>query len=160
MPLADMGRVRPAYLRAMKEASGGDENSRRRRSASRCRAHRGPRPRRGYEGASVKKKKKQKKKIKKQKKEYLTAGAAQLLIHSCEEECAEILAFKRSGVYSSAGSCVPTQYYTSRTDVFRDAGFKIVIGVESPDAARRSVDYGKPLRSDLHHRRNRCELRG
>lgn len=59
--------------------------------------------------------------------EYRKAGADAVLIHSSKKNAAEILAFKEAWGDRLPLVIVPTKYYTTPTDVFRDAGFKIVI---------------------------------
>ena len=58
---------------------------------------------------------------------YRKAGADAVLIHSSKKNAAEILAFKKEWGDRLPLVIVPTKYYTTPTDVFRDAGFKIVI---------------------------------
>src|SRR5262249_50083634 len=59
--------------------------------------------------------------------EYRKAGANAVLIHSSKKNAAEILAFKKEWGDRLPLVIVPTKYYTTPTDVFREAGFKIVI---------------------------------
>jgi phosphoenolpyruvate phosphomutase len=59
--------------------------------------------------------------------EYRKAGADAVLIHSSKKNAAEILAFKKEWGDRLPLVIVPTKYYTTPTDVFREAGFKIVI---------------------------------
>ncbi len=58
---------------------------------------------------------------------YRKAGADAVLIHSRERHPDEILQFKREWGDRLPLVIVPTKYYTTPTDVFREAGFKIVI---------------------------------
>ena len=59
---------------------------------------------------------------------YRKAGADAVLIHSREEERrTRSSRSRRSGATASPLVIVPTKYYTTPTDVFREAGFKIVI---------------------------------
>jgi phosphoenolpyruvate phosphomutase len=59
--------------------------------------------------------------------EYRKAGADAVLIHSSKKNAGEILAFKKEWGDRLPLVIVPTKYYTTPTDVFREAGFKIVI---------------------------------
>ena len=59
--------------------------------------------------------------------EYRRAGADAVLIHSSKKNASEILAFKKEWGDRLPLVIVPTKYYTTPTDVFREAGFKIVI---------------------------------
>jgi len=59
--------------------------------------------------------------------EYRKAGADAVLIHSSKKNASEILAFKKEWGDRLPLVIVPTKYYTTPTDVFREAGFKIVI---------------------------------
>ncbi|AKV03724.1 Phosphoenolpyruvate phosphomutase [Labilithrix luteola] len=58
---------------------------------------------------------------------YRKAGADAILIHSKERHADEILAFKKEWGDRLPLVIVPTKYYRTPTDVFREAGFKIVI---------------------------------
>ncbi len=58
---------------------------------------------------------------------YRKAGADAVLIHSRERHPDEILQFKKEWGDRLPLVIVPTKYYTTPTDVFREAGFKIVI---------------------------------
>ncbi len=58
---------------------------------------------------------------------YRQAGADAVLIHSAKKNAAEILAFKKEWGDRLPLVIVPTKYYTTPTDVFREAGFRIVI---------------------------------
>ena len=58
---------------------------------------------------------------------YRKAGADAVLIHSKERHPNEILQFKKEWGDRLPLVIVPTKYYTTPTDVFREAGFKIVI---------------------------------
>ena len=58
---------------------------------------------------------------------YHEAGADAILIHSAKSTANEILEFKREWGDRSPVVIVPTKYYSTPTDVFRDAGFSIVI---------------------------------
>lgn len=59
--------------------------------------------------------------------EYRKAGADAVLIHSSKKNAAEILEFKKEWGDRLPLVIVPTKYYTTPTDVFREAGFKIII---------------------------------
>jgi phosphoenolpyruvate phosphomutase len=59
--------------------------------------------------------------------EYRKAGADAVLIHSSKKNASEILTFKKEWGDRLPLVIVPTKYYTTPTDVFREAGFKIVI---------------------------------
>ncbi|MBX3219580.1 MAG: phosphoenolpyruvate mutase [Labilithrix sp.] len=60
--------------------------------------------------------------------EYRKAGADAVLIHSSKKNAAEILAFSKEWGDRLPLVIVPTKYYTTPTDVFREAGnIKIVI---------------------------------
>jgi phosphoenolpyruvate phosphomutase len=58
---------------------------------------------------------------------YRKAGADAILIHSALRNPSEILAFKKEWGDRSPVVIVPTKYYNTPTDVFRDAGFSTVI---------------------------------
>ncbi len=58
---------------------------------------------------------------------YRKAGADAVLIHSSKKNAAEILEFKKEWGDRLPLVIVPTKYYTTPTEVFREAGFKIVI---------------------------------
>ena len=58
---------------------------------------------------------------------YDAAGADAILIHSSDTSADEILEFKREWGDRSPVVIVPTKYYRTPTDVFRDYGFSIVI---------------------------------
>jgi len=58
---------------------------------------------------------------------YRKAGANAVLIHSSKKNAAEILAFKKEWGDRLPLVIVPTKYYTTPTEVFREAGFKIII---------------------------------
>ena len=55
------------------------------------------------------------------------AGADAVLIHSSKKNAAEILEFKKEWGDRLPLVIVPTKYYTTPTEAFREAGFKIVI---------------------------------
>lgn len=58
---------------------------------------------------------------------YRKAGADAILIHSALRSPSEILAFKKEWGDRCPVVIVPTKYYTTPTEVFRDAGFSTVI---------------------------------
>jgi len=58
---------------------------------------------------------------------YRQAGADAILIHSALAGPGEILAFKQEWGNRLPVVIVPTKYYTTPTQVFRDAGFSVVI---------------------------------
>jgi phosphoenolpyruvate phosphomutase len=58
---------------------------------------------------------------------YHEAGADAILIHSARSQPGEILSFKREWGGRLPVVIVPTKYYTTPTQVFRDAGFSVVI---------------------------------
>lgn len=58
---------------------------------------------------------------------YRKAGADAVLIHSKERHADEILQFKKEWGDRLPLVIVPTKYYTTPTEAFREAGFKIVI---------------------------------
>jgi phosphoenolpyruvate phosphomutase len=58
---------------------------------------------------------------------YVAAGADAILIHSARANAEEVLAFKREWGERAPVVIVPTKYYATPTDVFRDAGFSMVI---------------------------------
>jgi phosphoenolpyruvate phosphomutase len=58
---------------------------------------------------------------------YHAAGADGILIHSALSQPGEVLAFKREWGDRCPVVIVPTKYYATPTDVFRDAGFSIAI---------------------------------
>jgi phosphoenolpyruvate phosphomutase len=58
---------------------------------------------------------------------YHKAGADGILIHSALGVADEVLAFKKEWADRSAVLIVPTKYYSTPTEVFRDYGFSVVI---------------------------------
>ncbi len=58
---------------------------------------------------------------------YHAAGSDGILIHSALATPREVLAFKREWGDRSPVLIVPTKYYSTPTDVFREAGFSIAI---------------------------------
>ena len=58
---------------------------------------------------------------------YHAAGADAILIHSALSQPVEVLAFKREWGDRCPVVIVPTKYYATPTDVFRDAGFSMAI---------------------------------
>jgi len=58
---------------------------------------------------------------------YHAAGSDGILIHSALSTPKEVLAFKREWGDRSPVVIVPTKYYATPTDVFREAGFSIAI---------------------------------
>ena len=58
---------------------------------------------------------------------YHEAGSDGILIHSALREPSEVLAFKKEWADRSPVVIVPTKYYSTPTDVFRDAGFSLAI---------------------------------
>lgn len=58
---------------------------------------------------------------------YADAGADAILIHSALDVPDEVLSFKREWDRDTPVVIVPTKYYQTPTDVFRDAGFSVVI---------------------------------
>jgi len=58
---------------------------------------------------------------------YHAAGSDGILIHSALRDPSEVLAFKREWADRSPVVIVPTKYYATPTDVFRDAGFSMAI---------------------------------
>ena len=58
---------------------------------------------------------------------YHAAGSDGILIHSALSNPSEVLAFKREWADRSPVVIVPTKYYATPTDVFREAGFSMAI---------------------------------
>ncbi len=58
---------------------------------------------------------------------YHEAGSDGILIHSALSQPAEVLAFKKEWADRSPVVIVPTKYYATPTDVFREAGFSLAI---------------------------------
>jgi phosphoenolpyruvate phosphomutase len=58
---------------------------------------------------------------------YHEAGADAILIHSARPDAREVLAFKAEWGGRSPVVIVPTKYYATPTEVFRRAGFSVVI---------------------------------
>jgi phosphoenolpyruvate phosphomutase len=58
---------------------------------------------------------------------YRQAGADAILIHSKQRDAREILCFRKEWGDRLPLVIVPTKYYTTPTDVFREAGFSVVI---------------------------------
>ena len=58
---------------------------------------------------------------------YHAAGSDGILIHSALSNPSEVLAFKKEWADRSPVVIVPTKYYATPTDVFREAGFSLAI---------------------------------
>ena len=58
---------------------------------------------------------------------YHAAGSDGILIHSALAHPAEVLAFKKEWADRSPVVIVPTKYFSTPTDVFREAGFSLAI---------------------------------
>jgi len=58
---------------------------------------------------------------------YHEAGSDGILIHSALRDPSEVLAFKKEWADRSPVVIVPTKYYSTPTDVFREAGFSLAI---------------------------------
>jgi len=58
---------------------------------------------------------------------YHEAGSDGILIHSALRDPSEVLAFKKEWADRSPVVIVPTKYYSTPTDVFREAGFSMAI---------------------------------
>jgi phosphoenolpyruvate phosphomutase len=58
---------------------------------------------------------------------YTRAGADAILIHSALRDPSEVLAFKQAWGERAPVIIVPTKYYNTPTEVFRAAGFSLVI---------------------------------
>lgn len=58
---------------------------------------------------------------------YHAAGSDGILIHSALSNPSEVLAFKKEWADRSPVVIVPTKYYSTPTDVFREAGFSLAI---------------------------------
>jgi len=58
---------------------------------------------------------------------YHEAGSDGILIHSALNQPSEVLAFKKEWADRSPVVIVPTKYYSTPTDVFREAGFSMAI---------------------------------
>ena len=58
---------------------------------------------------------------------YHEAGSDGILIHSALRDPSEVLAFKKEWGDRSPVVIVPTKYYATPTDVFREAGFSLAI---------------------------------
>ncbi len=58
---------------------------------------------------------------------YHEAGSDGILIHSARRDPSEVLAFKKEWADRSPVLIVPTKYYATPTEVFREAGFSIAI---------------------------------
>jgi phosphoenolpyruvate phosphomutase len=58
---------------------------------------------------------------------YHAAGSDGILIHSALSNPSEVLAFKKEWADRSPVVIVPTKYYATPTDTFRDAGFSLAI---------------------------------
>ncbi len=58
---------------------------------------------------------------------YRVAGADAILIHSAQRNPSEILGFKKEWGDRLPVVIVPTKYYTTPTEVFRECGFSVVI---------------------------------
>jgi phosphoenolpyruvate phosphomutase len=90
---------------------------------------------------------------------YHEAGADGILIHSAKSTADEILEFKREWGNRSPVVIVPTKYYSTPTDIFRDAGFSIVIwanhilrsAVSAMQETAREI-FEKEHLLDLEHR--------
>jgi phosphoenolpyruvate phosphomutase len=58
---------------------------------------------------------------------YHEAGSDGILIHSALSNPSEVLAFKKEWADRSPVVIVPTKYYSTPTDIFREAGFSLAI---------------------------------
>ncbi|MES9881138.1 MAG: phosphoenolpyruvate mutase [Sedimenticola sp.] len=58
---------------------------------------------------------------------YHEAGSDGILIHSARRDPSEVLAFKKEWADRSPVLIVPTKYYATPTEVFREAGFSMAI---------------------------------
>lgn len=58
---------------------------------------------------------------------YADAGATAILIHSARRDASEVLAFQQAFGKRLPVVVVPTKYYTTPTQVLRDAGFSVAI---------------------------------
>lgn len=58
---------------------------------------------------------------------YVNAGADAILIHSKRSTADEVLAFQREWADHAPVVIVPTKYYSTPSDVFREAGFSVAI---------------------------------
>jgi phosphoenolpyruvate phosphomutase len=58
---------------------------------------------------------------------YVEAGADAILIHSARSSPEEVLSFQREWGRRAPVVIVPTKYYSTPTEVFRDAGFSVAI---------------------------------
>jgi phosphoenolpyruvate phosphomutase len=58
---------------------------------------------------------------------YVEAGADAILVHSARSTAEEVLAFRREWGDRAPVVIVPTRYYATPTEVFREAGFSMVI---------------------------------
>ena len=84
---------------------------------------------------------------------YRRAGADAVLIHSRERHPDEILQFKKEWGDRLPLVIVPTKYYTTPTEVFREAGFQIVIwanhlmrsGLSAMQAAAKQIHASQTL---------------
>ena len=79
---------------------------------------------------------------------YRRAGADAILIHSKLSKPDEIVTFAREWAGRAPLVIVPTRYYSTPTEVFREAGISMVIWanhlVRSATAAMQSVGQGDP----------------
>ncbi|MDH3351105.1 MAG: phosphoenolpyruvate mutase, partial [Gammaproteobacteria bacterium] len=83
---------------------------------------------------------------------YREAGSDGILIHSALTTPSEILAFKKEWSDRSPVLIVPTKYYATPTEVFREAGFSIVIWANHllRAAVTRMQDCASALARDQH----------
>lgn len=79
---------------------------------------------------------------------YRKAGADGILIHSAKSTADEVLAFKKEWGDRCPVVIVPTKYYSTPTDVFRDEGFSIAIWANH--IFRSAVTAMQKTVNDLH----------
>jgi phosphoenolpyruvate phosphomutase len=83
---------------------------------------------------------------------YRLAGADAILIHSALSNASEVLAFKQEWGDRLPVVIVPTKYYVTPTEIFRDAGFSVVLWanhmLRSAIAAMRTT--ARQIAADQH----------
>jgi phosphoenolpyruvate phosphomutase len=89
---------------------------------------------------------------------YRRAGADAILIHSARADAGEVLEFKREWGDRAPVVIVPTMYYTTPTNVFRDAGFSVVIWANH--LLRSSLAAMQETARELFARQSLVEIEG
>jgi phosphoenolpyruvate phosphomutase len=89
---------------------------------------------------------------------YRQAGADAILIHSARSDASEVLAFKQEWWDRLPVVIVPTKYYSTPTDVFRNAGFSAVIWANH--LMRSSLSAMEQTAREIFSRKSLVEVEG